>query len=292
MLKRMRRRGLAGAVFGIFAVSGMAAGQATVVAEGPSGWFGVTLSDEGVLDERGTTFFDNYPVVSEVEPNSPAARAGVMPGDILMSFNSHDMRGSVFQLKNWLKPGAPFTLRLKRNDEVRVLRGTLGRAPEGWEKRVVIEVRPSEAFELRTRTATRPPMRSRTLMTEGRPAQTIAAGERVRIPLPGRLPPALIPNFTFGAGVYPFAGMEFTALNDDIRDVLGVKPEGVFVTNVVEGSPARVSGIRGGDVLVLANGVRLETPVDLVQMIAGAQDKTLRLRVVRKRKPQNLTLRW
>lgn len=270
-------RSLAAAGLSIFAVGGQAIGQRTVVAEGPAGWFGVTLSDEGVLDEKGKTFFDNYPIVSEVEPNSPAARAGVMPGDVLMTFNSQDMRGSVFQLRNWLKPGAPFILQLKRNDAVRVVRGTLGRAPKGWGERIVINVRPSPFEPGGYQTTQSLP-----------PTQQVV----IRTPLPGRIPPALIPNFTFGAGLYPFAGMEFTALNDDIRDVLGVNPEGVFVTNVVEGSPARLSGLRGGDVLVRAGGFKLETPVDLVQAISEARDRTLSLRIVRKRKPQNLTLRW
>lgn len=275
-LKHTIGRSLAAVGFSVFAVGGQAIAQRTVVAEGPAGWFGVTLSDEGVLDERGKTFFDNYPIVSEVEPNSPAAKAGVMPGDVLMTFNSQDMRGSVFQLKNWLKPGAPFELQLKRNDDVRVVRGTLGRAPKGWEQRIVLDVRPSP-FEVR---------RPRT--TQSLPGRSVV----IRTPLPGRVPPALIPNFTFGAGLYPFAGMEFTALNEDIRDVLGVKPEGVFVTNVVDGSPARLSGLRGGDVLVRADGFKLETPVDLVQAISEARDQTLTLLVVRKRKQQNLTLRW
>jgi len=272
---------LAGAGLGVFAVAGAASGQEPVVAEGPTGWFGVTLSDEGMLDERGTTFFDHYPVVSEVEPNSPAARAGVMPGDVLMSFNSHDMRGSVFQLKHWLKPGAPFVLQLKRNDGVRIVRGTLGRPPQGWDRKISINITPTpaEVFERKTRTVTRPPYGSTTRVM-------------LRTPMPSPVPPALIPAFTFGPGVYPFAGMEFTALNEDIRDVLGVKPEGVFVTNVVEGTPARISGLRGGDVLLLANGFKLGTPVDLVQAISEAEDRTLILRIIRKRKPQTLTLRW
>jgi S1-C subfamily serine protease len=86
--------------------------------------------------------------------------------------------------------------------------------------------------------------------------------------------------------------MEFTALNEDIRDLLGVKPEGVFVTNVVDGTPARIAGLKGGDVLLLANGVKLLTPVDLVQAISEAGDRKLNLRIIRKRKPQTLTLSW
>ncbi len=270
---------MAGAFMGICVVASAANAQTSVMVETQPGWFGVTLSDEGLFDERGNTFFEGYPVVSEVEPGSPAAKAGVMPGDVLMSFNSHDMRGSVFQLRNWLKPGAPFVLQLRRNDAVRVVKGTLGRAPEGWEKRTVINLGPGQRFESRSGTTTRAP---------GGTTQRVM----IRTPMPSRVPPVLIPNFTFGAGVYPFAGMEFTVLNEDIRELLGVKPEGVFVTNVVEGTPARISGLKGGDVLLLANGVKLETPVDLVQAISEAQDRTLSLKIIRKRKPQSLTLRW
>jgi S1-C subfamily serine protease len=283
MLNSIRRGLMSGALLAICVAASAATGQTPVVVESPPGWFGVTLSDEGLFDERGAAFFDSYPVVSNVEPGSPAARAGVVPGDVLMSFNSHDMRGSVFQLRNWLKPGAPFVLQLRRNDGVRVVRGTLGRAPDGWDSKILISIRPTptEAFEFRTQTPSRPPVTPS-------PQRVV-----MRPPLPSPVPSALIPAFTFGAGVFPFAGMEFTALNEDIRDLLGVKPEGVFVTNVVEGTPARIAGLKGGDVLLLANGVKLESPVDLVQAIAEAQDrKTLTLRIVRKRKPQNLTLRW
>src|SRR5688572_23437467 len=172
-----------GALVGFLAFVSVASGQTSVMVQPPVGWFGVTLSDEGLLDERGGTFFQGYPVVSEVEPNSPASKAGVRPGDILVSFNSHDMRGSVFQLRSWLKPGAPFELRLQRKDGVRVVSGILGRAPEGWREKVVIDLRPIDAIESRTRTTGRAPIRSTQRVT-------------LRTPLPSPVPRALIPNFT------------------------------------------------------------------------------------------------
>lgn len=269
---------LTGALVAICVFAGGAAAQSPV-ASAPTGWFGVTLSDDGTLDERGTVFFEGYPMVSAVERGSPAAKAGVMPGDILMSFNSQDMRGSAFHLRSLLKPGAPFVLRLRRNDAIHVMRGTLGIPPEGWQNRVVIDVAPSEAFERRAETS-------------ARNSEPSTRRVMIRTPMPSRVPSALIPAFTFGGGVYPFAGMEVIALNEDIRAILGVKPEGVFVTNVVEGTPARISGLRGGDVLLQADSVKLETPMDLVQAISEAEGRTMRLRIVRNRKPQTLTLSW
>lgn len=270
----MRASYLVVALAGVFAVTGVAAGQSPAVVQMPTGWLGVTLSDEGTFDERGTAFFEGYPVVSEVEPESPAAKAGVRPGDILMSFNSHDMRGGIVQLRDWLKPGAAFKLQLRGNDGVRIVEGVLGRPPAGWRKRVDFALTPSQEPQ----SPSRPPFLEQRV--------------RVQVPSPTGVPPALIPAFTFGAGVYPFAGMEFTALNDDIAEVLRVKREGVFVTNVVEETPARIAGLKGGDVLLYADDLKLETPLDLVQAIAEAEDRTLRLRIVRNRKPQTLTLRW
>jgi S1-C subfamily serine protease len=274
----MRASCLILALAGVFAVTGVAAAQSPAVVEMPTGWLGVTLSDEGTFDERGTPFFEGYPVVSEVDPRSPAAKAGVRPGDILMSFNSHDMRGGIVQLRHWLKPGAAFKLQLRGNDGVRIVEGVLGRPPAGWRQRVEFALKPSQEFEPRAQSPSRPPFLENRV--------------QVRVPFPTRVPPALIPAFTFGAGVYPFAGMEFTALNDDIAEVLRVKREGVFVTNVVEETPARIAGLKGGDVLLYADDLKLETPLDLVEAIAEAEERTLRLRIIRNRKPQTLTLRW
>lgn len=252
----------------------------TTVVEPPTGWFGVTISDQAMVDGRGNAFFDSYPVVTSVVRGSPAAHAGVVPGDVLVSFNSHDMRGGSLQMRKWLRPGAPFVLHLRRNDAVRVVRGTLGKAPEDWEKQVVVELSMPERMGVPTMPSAREPTASGGLM-------------RVRGMLPPPPSSVLFPALGFGGGVYPFAGAEFTALNDDLSDVLGVKPEGVFVTHVAEGSAARISGLRGGDIILKADSIKVQNPIDLVRAIRGARpDHSVTLQIIRKQKPQTLTLRW
>jgi S1-C subfamily serine protease len=248
----------------------------------PTGWFGVRISDQAMVDEGGNAFFDRYPVVTGVDPSSPAAKAGVQPGDVLLSFNSHDMRGGSVELSKWLRVGAPFVLRIRRNDAVRVVRGTLGRRPEGWEPNVIVQLTVPEMLDQQGRAIAREPMQN----------GMIHAGTRMPVPepLPALLPPAL----GYGGRTYPFAGAEFTALNPDLCDALGVKPEGVFVTSVIEGSPARAAGLRGGDVVVKADSIKIENPIDLVRAIRSADetDRTVDLQIIRKRKSQSLTLRW
>jgi S1-C subfamily serine protease len=247
----------------------------------PTGWFGVMISDQAMIDEHGNAFFDSYPVVTGVDSNSPAAKAGVQPGDVLLTFNSHDMRGGSVELAKWLTAGAPFVMRIRRNDATRVIRGTLEKRPENWEQRIVVELTVPEMLEQRSRAISRAPFQKTGMI-------------RTRMPAPGPLPSVLGPALGYGGGVYPFAGAEFTALNPDLCDALGVKPEGVFVTSVVESSPARTAGLRGGDVIVKADSIKIEGPIDLVRAIriADEADHSVDLQIVRKRKAQALTLRW
>jgi S1-C subfamily serine protease len=263
-----------------------AQGQRTqpVSVAAPSGWFGVRISDQALLDERGNAFFDSYPVVTSVDSGSPAAKAGVLPGDVLLTFNSHDMRGGSLELRRWLNAGAPFVLKIRRNDATRIVTGTLGRRPEDWQDRMVVELKMPEAIARQGGSVGRAPMQRTTII-------------RSRMPAPEPLPQVLLPALGYGGGNYPFAGAEFTALNADLSEALGVKPEGVFVTSVMEGSAARTAGLRGGDVIIKADNIKIDNPIDLVRAIREADTRSptnhaIDLQVIRKHKQQQVTLRW
>jgi serine protease Do len=246
----------------------------------PTGWFGVRISDQAMITDRGDAFFDSYPVVTSVDSGSPAAKAGVKSGDVLLTFNSHDMRGASVELAKWLKVGAPFVLKIRRNEATRVVRGTLARRPDDWEQNLRVELTMPEIMEHERGSMSRVPM------------QRVQVRERM--PAPNPMSMVLPPALGYGTSVYPFAGAEFTELNNDLSDALGVKAEGVFVTNVVEGSPARAAGLRGGDIILKADSIKVETPIDLVRAIRSADDTDRRvvLQIIRKHKPQTLILGW
>jgi S1-C subfamily serine protease len=252
----------------------------------PTGWFGVRITDRALIDETGNAFFDSYPLVTDVDSGSPAAKAGVRPGDVLMSFNAHDMRGGTVELAKWLKVGAPFVLIIRRNDTKRVIRGTLSSRPENWDPQIIVQLTPLEAMERGSGAVSRMPL----LIAPRQRSGLI----QTRVPAPDPLPAVLPRALGYGGGVYPFAGAEFTALNPDLCEALGVKPEGVFVTNVMEGSAARAAGLRGMDVIVKADDIDIVSPNDLVRAIMHADetDHAVDLRIIRKHKAQSLTLRW
>ena len=286
MLPRCAARFLTAGLISFAGFPGALAAQTPpTVPEQPAGWLGITISDNALIDENFNAFFEAYPEVSSVDQRSPAARAGVKRGDVLISFNSHDMRGGAVQMKDWLKPGAPFVLQLRRNDVMREVRGIVGKRPEGWQEVAIVTLSPRQAIESGAGTIGGVPLKPRNVIV------------RSRIPSPAPLPGVLAPAMGYGGGVYPFAGAEFTALNDDLCQTLGVKPEGVFVTNVMEGSAARIAGLRGGDIILRADGININNPIDLVGVIRSADlrtttDHAIELRILRRNKQQTLTLRW
>jgi S1-C subfamily serine protease len=243
----------------------------------PKGWFGVTVSTTGSIDESGAASYSGYPIVTGVEAGSPAERAGVQVKDVLLSFNSHDMKNPL-ALRNLMQPGTNFVVRLRRGGEPKEVRGVIEPRPARFENHVVMIWQSSGA-----------PGTER----EGAPTN-IPSGMtlRVRAPMPVALPPVLMPMFTYGAGIYPFAGAEFTALNDDLRKALGVRREGMFVNSVSPGSPARVAGLRGGDVVLTADSIRVDGPIALVRAIREADDRSIRLGILRNRRAKTVLLRW
>lgn len=247
--------------------------------EAPTGWFGVTVNDNGIIDEHGNPFYAGYPVVTTVEPESPAAKAGVKAGDILVSFNDHDMKGSAMALRNWLRPGLSFVVKLRRDGAAKQVRGTIGKRPPGFDNRVTL-IWTSEGDG------------GIGEMGSGGTGMRAPVAVRVRTPMPSKLPAVLAPSFTFGGGVYPFAGAEFIALNPDLSDALGVGREGVFVTTVLPHSPAQIAGLRGGDVVLTADSIRLDDPIALVRAIRESDDRSIKLGVVRKKKSQTILLKW
>lgn len=270
----------------VFWATGLAAQDRTTVERvvhvrrvqtGPGGWFGVTVNDTGFLDARGNPFYNGYPVVTGVEPGSPAEKAGVKVADVLLTFNDHDMKGSALALRNWLQPGSSFVVRLRRDGAARQLRGTVGKRPADFADRVTL------IWTVPVEGGTGAP---------GTSGQNRAMNLRLRAPLPAKLPPVMLNTFSFGGGVYPFAGAEFTELNPDLSDALGVKLEGVFVTAVVAGSPARLAGLRGGDIVLTADSIRLDDPMALVRAIRESDDRSIQLGILRKKKAETILLKW
>ncbi|MDQ6718439.1 MAG: PDZ domain-containing protein [Gemmatimonadota bacterium] len=247
--------------------------------DGPKGWFGVTVNDNGSIDENGNPFYNGYPTVTSVEPGSPAEKAGVKPGDVLVMFNDHDMKGSALALRDWLRPGLSFTVRLRRDGAAKEVRGTVGKRPEGFGEKVTLIWSTPDGGGAMGSGGVSPMSGVGTVRVTMRP------------PMPAKLPPVM-GGFAFGSGIFPFAGAEIIALNADMSAALGIKRDGVLVTSVVPESPAGLSGLRGGDVVLTADSIHLDDPMGLVRAIRESSDRSIRLGILRKKKTQTIVLKY
>ncbi|MFL5381787.1 MAG: PDZ domain-containing protein [Longimicrobiaceae bacterium] len=82
---------------------------------GPS--IGIAYTGNPRVGEDGQIRFAEHPVVTGVEPNSSAARAGILPGDVLLAVNGRDARErGLFGQRVY---GTRYTLRIRRGTEER-----------------------------------------------------------------------------------------------------------------------------------------------------------------------------
>ncbi len=239
------------------------------------GWVGLVITTGiGQSDKAGSMTFSEYPLIESVEPGSPAERAGLLTGDMILLMNAQDMKRNPIPERSLLEPGQKIVIRFKRNDVTRTASFVVEPRPSGNPEQI--------AFSL---IATLP-----TAVDHPRPE---VGGQRVMIrqvmPPMVEISPLAVPSGMPNIGI---AGALLTQLNDDLRGALGVKGNGVFVINVETGTPAGEAGLKSGDVILKAGRESVGNPGELLGVLRAAVDRQVKLQVVRMRKSQLVTLRW
>lgn len=260
---RERRRGTAVA----------AVAPAAMLQLSPTGYLGVTISNaEHTLEEgRLYAYYSDYPVVESVEPGSPAEKAGIQSGDVILAYNGEELRRKRIALGEVLKPGVKVTVRVRRGGERKDIPVIAGRRPG--------------LFGVRTPLPT-------PAVTPMPPIEVNFGWEAGEAPRPG-----LVYSIATGWGE-ALAGAELTASTPELAEFFG-RQEGIVVLRVAAGSPAERSGLRVGDVITRAGRTTLDQPSDLQRLLVRfADQKQIDLEVYRRpaagRDPEKKTirLRW
>lgn len=258
--------------------------------EGFQGWVGVVYTTSGQTDRGGRLVFDDYPVIESIEPTSPAEKAGLVAGDTILAMNSQDLRRSPVPIASMIQPGQRIVFRFKRNDSIREVTLTVAPRPSGTSGSIVLTMIEQGAAAASARDDGMTPVAARAPMAPGRPERERGM-VRARIPGPPMVTIAPL-AFGFGPRTLGVAGAELTGLNADLASAIGVSPRGIFVVNVALGTPARESGLRSGDVITRADSSLVGNPGELIRVMRAATDNSIRLRIVRNKKPETLTLHW
>lgn len=239
------------------------------------GWVGVVITTGvGQTDRNGAMIFSEYPVIESIEPGSPAEKAGLLSGDIVISINSQDMRKNPLPPRNILEPGQRVIFRYRRNDATRIATVLVTPRPAGNPETLALSIMGPVPTPGRVETGSGPGT-TRVILRESLPMVEIS--------------PLAIPSGTPSIGIL---GALLTRLNDDMRDALSVKANGLFVIDVQMGTPAGEAGLKSGDVILKADRELVGNPGELIRIMRASGDRELHLEVIRKRRPQTLTLRW
>ena len=195
--------------------------------------------------------------VTQVENDSPAAKAGVKKGDIVLEFNGHTVEGT--------------------DQFVRLVRET----PEGRTVKLVIN-RGGATQTLTAVTATRKPMSA----MRGMPGMD----REFRWEMPEiRIPDLPRPYMGMRSSMM---GVEVEALDTQLAEFFGVK-EGMLVRSVLKGSAAEKAGIKAGDVITKLDGQKVATARDITSAVRAKQSQaTFPVMLVRERREMtvNVTL--
>lgn len=254
---------------------------------GSGGYLGVSIADvdDEMADEAGLS--GEYGVyVTRVAEDGPAAEAGLMEGDVLVSWNGERLN-SVVQLQRLTREtpaGREVTLGVVRDGSERQMRVELGdrsqvspgvnvfRVP-----RDRVTLSPERRQEMQERAEE---MRQR--------AQERAGELRDRI----RNRVTVVPREGVNVRTFfgrPRLGVSIQSMGDQLADYFGVEG-GALVTDVNEDSPAEAAGIRAGDVIVSIDGESVEDPGDLMRVLSDLQAGPVEVTVVREGAQRSFTV--
>ena len=233
---------------------------------------GVTVRDVEETDAKnGKLAAPGGVMIEEVSEESPAAKAGLKSGDIVVEFDGERVR-SVRQ----------FTRLVQETPVGRKTQAVVMRA--GQRVNVTVEPRDGNGFAFAD---------GKLSVLQDWSRDFPFDVPRPVAPTPPATPkppvPPAFPDFdTFAWRTNNGLGITVGDLSQQLAEYFGTK-DGVLVTSVADNSAASKAGIKAGDVITSFNGSEVTSPSDLRQRIRALQDGgEFTVGVMREKKPMTL----
>jgi serine protease Do len=212
--------------------------------------------------------------VDGVDEDSPAAKAGVKEGDVVVEFDGERVR-SARQLTRLVQETA----------EGRTVKMTVTRGGARQTVDITPEASPAAAWNFRVEPEFRAEIERglrgwRELPDRGGPMFDFRWRE------PGERWFDGVPGMGTARGRL---GVQVETLSDQLADYFGVKGGGVLVSSVTADSPAQKAGLKAGDVITAVNGTAVRDAGELVDELGEHAGREVRLDVVRDKKTTTLT---
>jgi serine protease Do len=193
--------------------------------------------------------------ITRVEPDGPAEKAGIKPGDVVTHFNGQRLEG-IDQFKRMVTETP-----VGRDVKLDVIRN-------GATQTVTVKIGARRVMKMP--------------MLEGGPFAMTLPLEQMNIQIPD-MPRS---HMTWRSSML---GVEAESLDGQLAQYFGVK-EGILVRSVSKNSAAEKAGIKAGDVIVKVEDSSVATPADMSSRLRGLRNKTASFVVVRDRKDMTLSV--
>lgn len=185
--------------------------------------------------------------IEKVLENSPAAKAGLQKGDVILRFNGEEVTSArkLTRLISEVAPDHQVKLTISRDGKERDINVTLGKRNEM-----------SQIFKGQL-------------------------GKIEGLENLGKL------KSTWNFGSYRRIGVSTMQLNKQLADYFGVtNDKAVLVTEVLENSAASKAGIKAGDVIIAVDGEKIDDVGDLSRAINKQKEGDVTLTIIRNRSQQ------
>jgi serine protease Do len=208
--------------------------------------------------------------IDEVNPDSPAEKAGIKAGDIIVEFDGEKVRSArqFTRLVQETPEGRSVSIALMRDGKKQTVNATPDSGRMTWNSG-------TPGFgpdvERALRDAERGMREYRFQMPEPRTFEY-------------RVPGDMMP---FMARPRPMLGVQVQSMSRDLEEYFGVKNGGALVSSVTPDSAASKAGMKAGDVIISVNGRSVTDADDLINQIEDINGEAT-IVVVRDRKEMTL----
>lgn len=204
-------------------------------------------------------------LIEDVEENSPAARAGLRDGDVIVEFDGERVRSA-----------RHFARLVQETAEGRSVRATVVR--EG--SRQTLDVTPERGARWSGDLMYMPHIADEIQREVERGMRSLPRDFAFDFKWDGEFPSTKVwPRGRLGAQLSP--------LTDQLAEYFGTK-SGVLVASVDSDSVAAKAGLKAGDIITSIDGQAVETPRDVAQGLRTADADEVAIAVMRDKKPLTL----
>ena len=235
-------------------------------------------------------------LVTCIQKESPAARAGLKNGDVIIEWNQLKIY-SAKQLSRIVRetpPGRTVHLRIIRKGKQKRLDVKLGRRPHARMMMFDDGDLPAIIESIKEKDRTLEDVLENQEYMEELREQLKEQAEKLK-ELAEKLKEemrAMKPRLKRFYPVFPHRlGIRTIALTDQLAEYFGVPgKKGVLIIEVEKGSPAERAGLRAGDVITEVNDEKIDSPMDLMLKWMNQEVATIRLTIVRNRKIKKIAV--